>query len=407
MIPRQTKIDIRYQGKDIKKQIENYITTISYTDAASGSSDSLSINLHNVDKKWMSEWMPEKGEKIECSFEFLEEENKLKLKCGTFEIDDLSFSCTPLQCTIKASAMPQNDVFHSTVRTKTWENITIYEIAKEIASRTGIKLFYDAEKIPIENIEQNTTDSSFLYGICSDYGLAMKVYNQKICIFDIKKYEEKKPVTTYNATELIAWEYHTTTAGTYTGVEVKYYNPKKGQECNYRFGDGKRILKINVAADNQKDAERKGLAALHRENKQQDTLNITVLPNSLITASNCIQVTGLGKINGKYYVESVTTKVSGSGGTVMNVSARKIEYNKKRSSEAKEQKAFDYMVVSGDTLWALAKKYLGKATKCKEIYALNKEIIESTAKSRGKKDSKEGHWIFPGTILRIPEQEET
>ena len=61
-----------------------------------------------------------------------------------------------------------------------------------------------------------------------------------------------------------------------------------------------------------------------------------------------------------------------------------------------------YTVRSGDTLWALAKKYYGSGAKYTIIYDANKEIIESTAKSHGKKSSNHGHWIWPGEQLAIP-----
>ena len=62
-----------------------------------------------------------------------------------------------------------------------------------------------------------------------------------------------------------------------------------------------------------------------------------------------------------------------------------------------------YTVVSGDTLWAIAKRYYGSGTKYTIIYDANVELIESTARAHGKPDSKNGHWIWPGETLVIPE----
>lgn len=61
-----------------------------------------------------------------------------------------------------------------------------------------------------------------------------------------------------------------------------------------------------------------------------------------------------------------------------------------------------YTIVSGDTLWNIAKKKLGNGTRWKEIYNANKSVIESAAKARGKASSSNGHWIWPGTTITIP-----
>lgn len=63
-----------------------------------------------------------------------------------------------------------------------------------------------------------------------------------------------------------------------------------------------------------------------------------------------------------------------------------------------------YKVKKGDTLWGISKKYLGKGSRWKEIYKLNKSIIEKTAKKHGKKSSDGGHWIYPGTKLKLPKK---
>lgn len=71
------------------------------------------------------------------------------------------------------------------------------------------------------------------------------------------------------------------------------------------------------------------------------------------------------------------------------------------SSQRPAKETTTYTIVSGDTLWKIAQKFLGAGSKWRTIYDANKDIIESTAKKRGKKSSDNGHWIYPGTKITI------
>lgn len=76
-----------------------------------------------------------------------------------------------------------------------------------------------------------------------------------------------------------------------------------------------------------------------------------------------------------------------------------------RSTDNKATKTESYKVRSGDCLWNIAKSFYGDGSKWKVIYEYNKQVIESTAeKYRGKgKGSSNGRWIYPDTILTIPD----
>lgn len=68
-------------------------------------------------------------------------------------------------------------------------------------------------------------------------------------------------------------------------------------------------------------------------------------------------------------------------------------------------KTTTYTIKINDTLWKIAAmpKHYGDGSKWKAIYDANKDIIESTAKKNGYKSSDNGHWIFPGVTLSIPQ----
>jgi LysM repeat protein len=61
-----------------------------------------------------------------------------------------------------------------------------------------------------------------------------------------------------------------------------------------------------------------------------------------------------------------------------------------------------YTIKSGDTLWGIAKSKLGSGSRYTEIYNLNKSTIEAAAKQHGRASSSNGNWIWPGTVLQLP-----
>lgn len=76
--------------------------------------------------------------------------------------------------------------------------------------------------------------------------------------------------------------------------------------------------------------------------------------------------------------------------------------NKSRNNDSKGSTSSVYTVKSGDCLWNISKAAYGDASKWKVIYETNKSAIESDAKKHGKKSSSNGHWIWPGLKLTIP-----
>ena len=128
-----------------------------------------------------------------------------------------------------------------------------------------------------------------------------------------------------------------------------------------------------------------------------------------------LTVIGFPMINVDVYLKSYTATAAGAFGDIYYElefeKLREIKVTKTAPSTATATAAtakrttkqfLTYTIVSGDTLWAIAKKFYGDGNKWSIIYANNKAIIESTAKKRGKKSSSNGWWIFPGVKLKIP-----
>lgn len=411
---RRASISVTYEHVNITDEIAGSVKTLTYTDVASGESDSLSLSLQDRERRWMGSWAPKKGDHISASASFQDwdgEGDSWGIFCGSFEVDDISISGPPPSCTIGAVSIPRSTAFNEEERTKNWEEVTVKEIAEEIASRAGISLHYEAEDIPVWSMEQDKqTDCKFLYSVCEKYGLAMKVFAEKIVIFDEAAYEAAPPVITLNYEDFSAgYQYKSTLEGTYTGAKIAYSDPITGEDHIVTVGGGDRIKEINEEADSAADAQKKAIAALNNANKKDTTFSGTVKAKKELLASRCIRISGFGQPDGIYYLDKVVTKISGSGASQQSINAHKIGYRMDNATvlidempEETETDGGEYTVVKGDTLWKIAKQTLGTQTRYAEIYDLNKDVIEKTAQGKGKKNSSNGHWLFQGTTLKIP-----
>ena len=84
------------------------------------------------------------------------------------------------------------------------------------------------------------------------------------------------------------------------------------------------MLVLNEKAESKEEAERIAKAKVNAENEKAVSLEFTALGNANIVASCNIEVKGMGRIDGKYYVTKVNHNLSGSSGHKMSVSAYRI-----------------------------------------------------------------------------------
>ena len=94
----------------------------------------------------------------------------------------------------------------------------------------------------------------------------------------------------------------------------------------------------------------------------------------------------------------------GTKTVVFQNSGGKLTTSTKKARKPGRKSPAAYTVKRGDTLSGIAKKKLGKASRKKEIYQLNKSLIEKTAKKHGRKSSGNGNYIYPGTKLKLPKK---
>ncbi len=333
---RRAYVQIQIKSEDITGSISGDVLSFSYTDNASDDADDISLQLQNRTKRWMYHWQPQEGATAKAKI--ITEQWSGKLNCGNFIIDDVSMSGWPLTADIKAIAMPVNEDFSETKKNKTWSEATIKEIASSIAGNSGIPLLYEAEYNPVIGFVSQTdkSDKEFLYEFCNKYGLTMKLYSNKIVIYDMVEMEAKKSILKLKSSDMLDFSAKSTIADTgYSGCVVKY-TTKDGKTLEYQYeinGKTKKVYKHTESVGSLAEAQRVARAKLRELNAGETTFSCRVPGNTKLVAGVCVAI-GLefGNFEGKFFIDKATHEVNGSGGYTTSVDMHRVvaDYQEKK-----------------------------------------------------------------------------
>lgn len=329
MDPRKATISLQYNGANASGQIGSDLSAFQYKDVASGTSDSIGLDLNDRDHRWIGAWFPQKGDLLQPTIQtrnWTGDGQQLNFPCGTFRVDDFGFNGGPIRLHLDAVAVPaENSGFKATERTETYETTTLKEIGQTITGRSGISLFFEAPDVAIEKVEQSKqNDCAFYTDLVEKYGLAIKIYNDKVVVFSEAVYEAKAPKAILTPADFDpGWSWDTSVTGTYTGVKYQYTNSDKNKTFTVTAGSGDRILTVNEPADNLTEATAIALAAVNNANKGTTTMTITMMARPGLIASDCVEIRGLKRLDGKYYIVQITHSLG--GGYKMTLDLRRVE----------------------------------------------------------------------------------
>lgn len=346
-IGRRAWLIVTYNGKDISESLAQYVLSFSYTDNLTGQVDDISITLEDRAELWEADWMPERGATLDitiCTYNWSDlysEEQDLQL--GKFEIDELEVSSAPNVVTIKAVAISISDdsTLRSTLRSHTWENISVQKAANDIAWQNGMKLQWYCDDNPnIDKLEQNDeSDLDVLQKICDDAGFALKVTTDTIIIFDMEKFEKEDVYAEYyhpgttilNIVEnqpkpvqtdaLLNYSFKAKIRDVYKKCHVKYAKDKDKSviESTFIAPDKKEkegaTLEVHQQVSSQAEADRLAKKKLREKNCEEFTGSFSSDGNMGLCAGETIEMIGFGNFSGKYIITQAKHDISSSGFT--------------------------------------------------------------------------------------------
>lgn len=235
---RQLKLEVIYEGANITSYISNDIISFSYSDSFN-EFDSIELTIENRDNRWLESWEPLKGEKIAANFILTNWENnkEVVLTLGEFYIDDISYSGPPDIVNIKALSVDITSNIMDEKKSRVWENVTLEKIARDIAIENNLELLFLAEFNREFKRSEQKLESSFNYikRISKEAGISVKIYSNKLILFEDEMYEKTNPVITLDKTNLFSYQLADDDTDTYSGCKITYFDSKLGEKQEATF----------------------------------------------------------------------------------------------------------------------------------------------------------------------------
>lgn len=323
----RSKVLLEYNGVDVTDAIAGTVDSFTWKDSASGTADTVTLNLDNTDKKWMNGYYPSDQDTFKAWIQLQEwaaDYRSGKLYCGCFMVDSLKYSGFPETLQLSGISVPIDGNFNVKQRNKSWSKTTLNTILSGIAKDAGIELVFDAADVSIGSVNQSgKTDLAFAYSICGEYGLSLKLYNKKMVVYDQTKYE--RAAAKYEITPALlggggSYSIAKQITTRYDSVKMQYTSGRSGKTLTYEYTipgeSGSRTMFVSAKAESYAEAEKKAKAALRDNIRNSLQISIKMMGSAKYMAADCFDLTGFGKLDGKYFIDSVTHQKSGGKYTV-------------------------------------------------------------------------------------------
>jgi phage protein D len=303
------------------------------------------------------------------------------LDCGQFELDSIDAQGPPATITIKATSLSFSNTVRQTLKSKSWENITLSEIASQIARQNGMGVLFESGFNPrYSRVEQyQTSDIAFLQKLCHNAGCSLKATNNILVVFDQAAYEGKKAVRKIKFGEEGGYTKYKLSTGTnncYTSCRV-YCTTTSGAVIsateyaqNYNENsDNQQCLQVCQRVSSKAEAQELAHKLLRLHNKFEITGTFTFPGDPRLAAGNTVELCDFGFGDGKYIVKSAKHSISSSGYTTQ-VTLRKCLSESESTSGGKTD--------SSDEIQELAMQVIRGEW---DVYPKRKELLEAAGHS--------------------------
>lgn len=304
-------------GADITAACAKRLLSLTVTDEAGISSDTIAIALDNRDLALAA---PRKGAKLECWMGY---EDSGLIHMGQYVVDEIEVDGPPHGLTINGKAADMRADLKGQ-KTRGWETITIGDLVKTIAGEHGlIPVVAPAlAAVAIPNLAQtNESDMNLLTRVGKNHDAVAKPVSGRLVF--VPRGEAKSatgkamPAVSLGPADFSRYRATQAERGKYGAVVAQWHNPATGQPESLKVGGGEGPTHtISQKYPDADQAQRAATAKMDTLARGVGTFSGDVVPGRpSLGAEGKMTVSGLGDIaSGNWVITRAVHTLDKSGG---------------------------------------------------------------------------------------------
>ncbi|MCP1652627.1 phage late control D family protein [Pseudomonas nitroreducens] len=162
-------------GRDITAQVNDRVLDLVVTDKQGLESDTLSLTL---DDRAGAVALPRRGAELALYLGYRETG---VAPMGRYKVDTITFSGAPDTLVVKAKSADSRNVAKS-IRSDSWENVTLAEIVERIAGRNGWTGECEVKTRIVRADQINESDYHFITRLARQYDCTAKIAEMKLLV---------------------------------------------------------------------------------------------------------------------------------------------------------------------------------------------------------------------------------
>jgi len=328
-VKKQPAYELIWNGKDLTKALDPYLTNLVFADREQGESDELEFTLDDREGLWRNQYYPRKGDPVSLKLGW---KDGVFDPCGSFQIDEIETvrSTQGHFVTIKALSAIITEPLRTKRRAR-YENITLLRLATTIASKGGMTVSGYIENITLKGIAQHReTDLGFLRRVSTMYGYVFSIKSNKLVFTKSDRLQARASVARISPDNCDSIRITDATDLSVKSVKHTYWDAEKRKRVSYEYQGSSGFtkpdtLQIEGHVSNQQQSELKAKAAWLKANN--GTVSGTIefgFGVSGILAGNNIEIIRMGVVSGLYHISSTRHSVAFGTGARLTADVFKV-----------------------------------------------------------------------------------